>query len=390
MAQYGVTPEGFKSKNYQICLTEIVTVYKNKYPDFKEHESNALYLQAQAQANQEEQLWNTLEAVYNSQFVLTSEHTALDYKTVDRIGPRGESTYASGKVTISGSVGTKILQGELLRTSEDSGLRFRILASYTIPSGGSLEVEVQCTTSGISGNLFAHTIVSFVNTKVGITNVDNSDILVGGREAETDIELRERYFASLQDFRGSNVPAIAARLRRVPDIIAYKIRENKTSNTKTIEGISMTSHSIGVTVIGGIDLEVGKALFTSKAGGINDLGTTSIKVPDVDGTEYNVGFTRGKGTPLNAKLELVTTDFFLGNNIEVIKEQLAKYINELSIEEDFLYNQSIAKAFSCVDEVTSFNLYVGKGSSPTGQVDIKAAQHEKFIIDISDITITRS
>lgn len=390
MAQYGVTEFGFNTKNYQTCLAEIVAVYKNKFPGFKAHESNALYLQAQAQANQEEQLWSALEAVYNSRFVLTAEHAALDYKTVDRIGARKESAYASGKVTISGAVGTNILQGELLRTSEASGLRFRILQNYIIPSNGSVEVEAQCTTPGLSGNVLANSVTSFVSTHIGIQGVSNSKALAGGTETETDIELRERFLTSLQDFRGSNIPAISARLRRVPDIAAFKIRENKTSNTLTVEGISMTSHSIGVTVVGGLDAEVGNALLHSKAGGINDLGTSSVSVPDVDGKLYTMKFTRGSGTKVFVSIELVVTGTFLNSDIRRLQEQAANYINKLDIEKDLVYNQLIAKTFSCIEGVTSFNLYVGRSSNPTTKVDISAAKHEKFIMSADDIIITKS
>lgn len=69
---YGITPSGFVKKTYQEILNDILEDYETVFPGFKRHESNALYVQAQAAANRLEKLWNVAEAVCYSRFVITA------------------------------------------------------------------------------------------------------------------------------------------------------------------------------------------------------------------------------------------------------------------------------------------------------------------------------
>lgn len=383
--EYGITPNGFIKKTYPVILEEILENYETAFPGFKKHPSNALYIQAQAAANREEIFWNMLEAVYYSRYVITASGNALTMRVIDIIGKRLEPRPAVGYCKVIADRGTIIPQGALIKR-KDSDIQYRVLYQYIIESSDPMQISVQCTTNGIIGNAPESTIESFVETISGVTSVFNDAAILGGAEEENDDELKERYYASLQDLRGSNIPAINAKLRSL-GLPAYRVRENRTKNEALIDGVLLPPHSIAATVIGGSDDDIADALFHTKAGGIDMLGSTSVTIVE-DGTNYKILFERGTGSTVYVKLAIKVNYQFLATYEQKLKEQIADYINHLAIDETLDYELLIARAFDGVPGVTSLNLFVGREASPTGQTDLKPKPNEKFVVSDDSVQIT--
>lgn len=192
---------------------------------------------------------------------------------------------------------------------------------------------------------------------------------------------------SLQDSRGSNIPAINARLRTL-DLDSFKVRENRSKTEQTIEGVQMPPHSIAATVFGGNDEEIANALFHTKAGGIDMKGDTEITVKDVDGTPYQISFIRATGTDVYIKATIKVNYAFLGNFESQLKQQMMEYINKLSIDEMLEYDLLIARGFDGIPGVTSIDLAVGTTSDPTGRADLTPQVNEKFVVQPDSIKIT--
>ena len=136
-----------------------------------------------------------LQDIFRNSFADTAEGQYLDRicKTVG-VYRKSESP-ATGIVKVKGTVGATVPVGELVA----SGLiTFKFLENATIPSSGEINVTVECTQSGIIGNVGAGTITSFPKTLEGLTSVTNENDFDNGTDIESDVELRERYYLKVR------------------------------------------------------------------------------------------------------------------------------------------------------------------------------------------------
>ena len=121
--------------------------------------------------------------------------TFLDEHAKGRGITRRAATAAIGKITITGTAGAVIPAGSLFSTASVNGepsVDFKTTAAATIPSSGSITVDIQCTQGGIVGNTAANTIVLVGSRINGVTAVTNANATSGGTEEESDASLIER------------------------------------------------------------------------------------------------------------------------------------------------------------------------------------------------------
>lgn len=105
---------------------------------------------------------------------------------------RKSATYAVGDVTVLGNGVINI--GDLFET--ESGIRFEAVEMVIIVAEGV--VEVQCTSSGIVGNVPANQIVHIPVTLEGITSVYNTSATYDGFEIENRVDYITRYYERIQ------------------------------------------------------------------------------------------------------------------------------------------------------------------------------------------------
>lgn len=108
---------------------------------------------------------------------------------------RKRATKASGIVTISGSVGSVIRVGDVVSASE---INFIGTEEKTIGETGQMTVVVECEDGGSVGNVLANSITTFPVTLQGLVDVYNPYAFTNGYDAESDNELKQRYYDKLQ------------------------------------------------------------------------------------------------------------------------------------------------------------------------------------------------
>lgn len=133
----------------------------------------------------------------DANYVATAKDKDLDKLIVQRIGKyRKESTYASGPVKITGSIGATISEGMLVASNTNN---YKITQNAIIPSSGEITVNCKCENPGITGNTKIGTIIYFPKTIEGLKTVTNEAAFTNGYDTETDEEYKQRYF----DYVGS-------------------------------------------------------------------------------------------------------------------------------------------------------------------------------------------
>lgn len=133
----------------------------------------------------------TVSDLPDSVFVSTATGTALDRRAAEQGLTRIAATYAEGVLTITGDPGSVIHAGSLA-AAED--ILYSTTEAALVPESGTVTVGARCTTAGAAGNAAAGKITRFPISLPGLTSVTNAEPFAGGYDAETDEELRERYF----------------------------------------------------------------------------------------------------------------------------------------------------------------------------------------------------
>lgn len=105
------------------------------------------------------------------------------------------ATKSTTTVVISGSSGATINIGDLVGTDS---LNFVVLENKVVGESGLVSVLVESAEYGDIGNVPANSINRFPVSISGLVNVYNPEPLTNGYEAETDDELRQRYYDKLQ------------------------------------------------------------------------------------------------------------------------------------------------------------------------------------------------
>lgn len=198
-------------------------------------------------------------------------------------------------------------------TVSSDGAALRIVSdgrvSFSVTLGGPL------TLSTVGSPVLAETIEpmaesaapgdlsGIVTTVGGWDAVNNLQAAVPGRLSENDAELRARYPSGLFRLGAATKPSIAPNIRdRVAGVIAIKDFQNDTDFT---DEVGRPPHSIHVVVEGGLDNEIGDAIYRVKAAGIDTHGAVEVEVTADDGDKHTVRFDRP--TPIYVWAKAVLT-----------------------------------------------------------------------------------
>lgn len=137
----------------------------------------------------------TVDGMLDKAFADTATGKNLD-RIVSSVGLTRKLTSKSyGMVKITGISGSKINKGELV--ASDS-VTFEFDETTIMPSSGSIDVKVQCTSYGIKGNVPIGAIKYFPKTLTGLQSVANVTAFTNGFDEEDDVTLRQRYYTKVR------------------------------------------------------------------------------------------------------------------------------------------------------------------------------------------------
>lgn len=161
-----------------------------------------------------------------------------------------------------------------------------------------------------------------VTNVLGWETVTNPSAGVPGATTQSDVGARALRLNTLA-FQGVSLPeAITSALYNTPGVQSLFFQENIAATTQTINGISMTGHSIYVCINGGSDLDVASCLLENKSSGCAWVGGTSVDVIEpASGQTYTVLFDRPD--PIGILVRVTTTNGDATN----IKTAILNYVN---------------------------------------------------------------
>lgn len=217
-----------------------------------------------------------------------------------------------------------------------------------------------------------NTITQIVTTRLGWDSVTNPVSAVPGRLRETDEELRVRFRNTKFERATGTVESIYSALFSLADVTQVFIDENDTSVTN-VNGTP--GHSFLVLIEGGTSVEIAKAIFENRPGGILSFGNTAVTVIDKYGYPRTIRFSRPTLVPIYIEINLTEYSSFPTDGEDQIRNALIASIDAQSIGQDVIYSRLYTPINSVPGhEVDS--LKIGITSPPTTTTNIVLAFDE--------------
>jgi len=382
---FGLTDKGFKRKRYTDIIESMETRAKNLFGEnvnLTERSPLGLFIRVIAWSLGI--VWQLAEKVYNSAYVDTAEGTQLDH-VAKYIGiQRRPAERAVGEVTITGDDGTTIPAGFLVATGDD--IEFETTQLAIIGAGGNVTVGIIAREPGAGSNVPAGTITKIINPTAGVDSVTNPEPTAGGRNEETDAELRDRYVLSVAKGGASTIDSIRASLLDTPGVRAALVVAN---NTMEVDADGRPPKSVECYVLGGKAADVGKTILGTKAAGIQAHGSEPVVVKDDAGLDHTIYFSFAQVQAIWVNVALVTNPEYPADGDAQVKTQIIRYLGGtdadsqeyagITMGEDAIYTRLIKVVYR-VPGIEDVDLEV----STDGSVFVK----ENILISPSEVAET--
>lgn len=241
--------------------------------------------------------------------------------------------------TINGRAGTQIDAGALIE-SEIDGTQWSLDQDVTIPAEETITAKFTCLTDGaISAS--SGTITKIVTTVTGWDAVTNATATVGSlEESQSAFEQRRKDSVSLN--ARSTVNAVYANVAQCDGVIAVYAVDNKKNISETIDNYTLTPHSVFVSVIGGENADIAKAIYNNLSAGCDYNGNTSVDITnEYSGAVETVKFYRPDVFNVFVKVQ-IQNSASLQNDYENIVKQ-AVYNNFYGLDSTKINNEPLLR-----------------------------------------------
>jgi uncharacterized phage protein gp47/JayE len=256
-------------------------------------------------------------------------------------------SYSTVDVVIVGTVGLTITNG--IVADPAGGTQWKLPASVTIPSGGSITVTCQADTLG-AVTAPANSITRIVTPSRGWNSVNNPAAAAPGSPVESDSDLRQRQGVSTTIPALTVVEAIRGALLALAGVGRVSYDDNSTGST---DAFGVPAGNLAFVVEGGDTAAIAAAIFFRKTPGVPTYGTTSATVVDAYGVSNTIHFYRPTVVTINVA---ITVQALTGYNSLIgdsIKSTVADVIQNLPAGSTIYPTRLQLPA----------NLYGGEGSS---------------------------
>ncbi|MBA2878060.1 putative phage protein gp47/JayE [Anoxybacillus kamchatkensis] len=313
---------GYKRKTYDELLNEMTDRTKQLFgEDANVTERSFLGILIRIMAWFLSLVWKDNEDVYYSANLNTATGNNLD-RLLPRYGiTRRLATHSEGPIQIRGTPGYIVPAGFLCSTN--SGIFFETIEDIVLDENGDGQGTIRCIESGQIGNRAAGTITEIVNPDANVESVYNPLPTTGGREKETDQEVRERAQLSSEGLGKGTLLSLRAALLKVDGVRAATVIENYGDE---VDSYGTPPRAFQAFVLGGDDQEIGQAIFETKAAGIQPYGDTHVTVADIAGYTHDIYFSRAQEVSIFTKVTVKKNNAFPADGENQIKSAIIRFI----------------------------------------------------------------
>ncbi|QDP55890.1 MAG: putative baseplate protein J [Prokaryotic dsDNA virus sp.] len=375
----GITPTGFQRKRLNEIKTDLEALFQTVYgnninlsPESPDGQIIGLL------AGSFSDLWEIAEGAYNAYNPSAATGATLSNLVQINGITRNEASSSVVVLTFTGVNNTTIPAGTLVShiTSQE---QFSTDVNVVI-SGGSANVTASSVNTGVI-EASAGTLTEIETPITGVASVTNIEDANVGSERETDVELRARRLQSLAISSQSTVDSLYSVISNLEFVTQTTILENDTDVT---DSNGLPPHSIQAIVVGGLDEDIGNAIWLNKPAGINSFGDDSVVILDSQGLPHTINFSRPDIVDIYVLVELTKFSNYPANGDQLIKQAIVDYCNGNLVEgrgfglgEDVIFSELYTPINSIIGHQID-ELYISISPVPTSQSNI--------VIDINEIS----
>ena len=174
---------------------------------------------------------------------------------------------------VRGAYGTTIPYGALVQ--DVNGYTFLNTSVVVIGSSGTANIYVRCTETG-AVEVAPNTVTQIVTTVPGWDSVTNPSAGITGRDEESQAAFENRRAGSVGKNSHGAVASIYGTIADLNNVVAVLVLENTTNTDKTIKGVTLAGHSVYISVYGGDNTDIARAIYSKIDGGVGTQGNTML------------------------------------------------------------------------------------------------------------------
>ena len=174
---------------------------------------------------------------------------------------------------VRGAYGTTIPYGALVQ--DVNGYTFLNTSVVVIGSSGTANIYVRCTETG-AVEVAPNTVTQIVTTVPGWDSVTNPSAGITGRDEESQAAFENRRAGSVGKNSHGAVASIYGTIADLNNVVAVLVLENTTNTDKTIKGVTLAGHSVYISVYGGDNTDIARAIYNKIDGGCGTQGNTML------------------------------------------------------------------------------------------------------------------
>ena len=182
-----------------------------------------------------------------------------------------QPTYVTCQVR--GAYGTTIPYGAIVQ--DENGYTYINTSVVTIGSEGTAEIYVRCSETGPI-EVASGTVTKIITTVPGWDSVTNAAAGVTGRDEESQAALENRRAGSVAKNSHGAVASLYGTIANLNNVVACTVLENVTNVDVIEKGVTIAGHSVYISVYGGDDDEIARAIYMKIDGGCGTCGNTAV------------------------------------------------------------------------------------------------------------------
>ena len=397
MPTFGMTEQGFVPKRLADILESINTKVKN----IQDAEGNKPFINESADS-----IFGQYSQIIAEEISICWEEAYLASQQFDPLNASGvplrglvqldgitasDGSYTQISMTLGGTAGTVIPAGSMISNADGTQI-YSTVQSVTIPLGGTVDVNANCTQKG-PNNPEANTIIQIKTPVFGWRSATNTSTISTGSLPDTDAELHIKQERATSATSYRQVDAIISGLIRVDGVKYARLYVN---NELTTDAKGITGKTLAPVVVGGTNEDIAEAL-RLKCGTLDNFqGTTEVTYTGSLGDTQVVRFYRPTEVPVYISMNISQTEY--GTITDEAKEQIKQAIVDYA-----QYDQSgqygfppgadvvLSRLYTPINSVQGFkvnSLQIGKAAGSLSTSDITINWNEVATFSTNNIVIT--
>lgn len=374
-----ITDKGFIIPTLDEIYSRKLNDFKGVKPDLRETDSNIIIAWLRYDSAEEYDSYLQALSAFNQLSVYTATGSNLNVITSHLGITWNKPKKAIGKITVTAEIGTQIPQAWGVETK--SGVQFVTLNTSTITTTArETEIEVIALEGGADGNVSSGAITEQTEILTGVISINNKLNTLGGKDLETDTELRERYLKRLDRKSSFTTEGIKNYILQNTNVNKCQVIENDTDN---FDSDGRLAHSYECICYGDTNDNILKALYNYKIAGIRTVGAITKNF-----NEISVGFTRATEKTVFLKVEIeIIKEIWKNEFKKIIKDIYLKYIDEIEPNSTIYLYKIIGEIYKNVNGIKTLKIKLGDTKYSEVENDYTLSMKEIAIATENDITI---